>query len=531
MAPTMGFGRKTARLAAAIVLILAAAPSWAEFWEAPTALAEGRYPSFFATPAGPVAIWQESKQSGDTGTAKIRFARFDGDAWRKGDVSGSSYPFSASGTPPILYSASQSRKGTIAVAIAASGTSIEVWLSRPGSAGFALAGTVNAATTSVAPRIYPSASGGWLVFATQGRPAASGAGSAAAAGSGAAGPGSASPGLQQQGSVSIYVAKSADGSAWSEFQPLVAADESYDGNPLDLNLAPFSSAITVANTTTVAATTVAKDLVVFQTLIPLKDDVSAHYLLMSKTSADGGATWTRAKALTDFTDPSGGSDAGAQYYDNEAAQLVSAGGQLYVAWERHKTKSTQTQVWAGRLDESGLLDPKSTGLAAAASLVGSSSFKLSQLADVGGAPALVSLEDKLKANRVLLSSSKGGPWSSLDADLAGRSDSSGASLVTFARQVLAGGRTYVAWSSTRRHEPDLRHAACPQGAAPGARSRQFRRRQTESLRSRPGARGHSPRPRGNQGVRLPLEEDSRRAELDRAGGQARSRRAVEERRH
>ncbi len=432
MAPNVPFGKKAAPLpavplAAVLVLVFAASPSWAEYWEAPDALATGRYPSFYAAAAGPVAIWQESKESGDAGSARIRFARLEDGAWIKGDVSDSSYSFNSTGLPPILYSAAQSPGGTIAVAIAASGTSIEVRLSRDGGRSFALAGTLVSGTTSVAPRIYPSASGGWLVFATQGRPSGGATDSANAA----------APNIQQ-GSVSVYVARSADGSTWSGFAPLVSDDEG-----LPMNFAPFSSPMRAA--TTVAATTVAKDIVVFQTFILGEGDLSSRYALMSKTSADGGATWTKARAITDFADPSGGTEAGPQYYDNEAAQLVTSEGGLYVAWERRKAKSTQTQVWAGRLDDSGLLEPKSVGPASSAALVASSSFKLSQLADIGGRPSLLALEEKLKANRVLISSSKEGSWASMDADLAGRSDSSGSGLVTFARAVQEGGRTYVAW--------------------------------------------------------------------------------------
>jgi hypothetical protein len=426
MAPMMPCGKKAARLAAAIVILLAGLPSWAEFWEAPATIAEGRFPSFFSSKAGPVLIWQESQASGESGTARIRFARFEDGSWKAGDVSASSYSYNSAGAPPILYSATQARNGTIAVAIAASDTSIEIRLSRDGGRSFELAGRLEASTTSVAPRIYPSASGGWIVFATQGRPssgapaAGSGPGVSGSDASAAAG----APAASLTSSVSIYVARSADGSTWSGFEPLVSVDEG-----LLINFAPFSSPAA------------SKDIVVFQTFILGEGDLSSRYALMSKTSADGGATWTKAKPITDFDDPSGGANAGAQYYDNEAAQLVSSGGKLYIAWERRKAKTTLTQVWAARIDDSGALDPKTAGPSASSA----GSFKLSQLTDIGGRPALFALEDKLKANRVLLSTAKEGTWASEDADLAGRSDPSGAGLVNFARAVQAGGRTYVAW--------------------------------------------------------------------------------------
>ena len=112
------------RLAAVLVLCMAARPAQAEFWEAPDAFGEGRFPTFFATKAGPVLIWQDSQASGESGKAWIRFSRFEGGAWKAGKVSETAYSYNSTGAPPILYSATQARNGTIAVAIAASGTSI-----------------------------------------------------------------------------------------------------------------------------------------------------------------------------------------------------------------------------------------------------------------------------------------------------------------------------------------------------------------------------------------------------------------------
>jgi hypothetical protein len=413
-------GRRLAGIAASptwvlmtVMLALAVQPARAEYWEAPETIAEGRFPSFFAAKAGPLLIWQESQSSGEAGKAWIRFARYEDGRWLRGSVSDSSYGYSSSGAPPILYSAAQARNGTIAVAIAASGTSVEVRLSRDGGRTFALAGSLESATTSVAPRIYPSASGGWIVFATQGR-AASAAPAAAAADAAAA---DATANVQLS-SVSIYVAKSVDGSSWSRFESLVAEDEK-----LPMNFAPFASPLG------------SKDIVVFQTFILGEGDVSSRYALMSKLSSDGGATWTRAKAMSDF-------DTDAKSYDNQGPQLVLAGGKLYAAWERRRAKTTQTQVWAARVDESGSIDPRTALPAQEAS----GSFMLSELLEAGGGPEILAREDKLKANRVLLSSAqKDGRWASVDTDLAGRGDKTGAGLVTFARAVESGTRSFVAW--------------------------------------------------------------------------------------
>jgi hypothetical protein len=405
------------RISMILVFALAALPASAEYWEAPETIAEGRFPTFFAAKSGPLLLWQESQASGETGMAWIRYARFEDGRWIRGSVSDSSYAYSSTGAPPILYSAAQSRNGTVAVAIAASGTRIEVRLSRDGGRTFEAAGSLETGTTSVAPRIYPSASGGWIVFATRGRAATDAAGDAAAD-AGAAAESTGAAANVQLSSVSIYVAKSADGVSWSRFAPLVAEDEN-----LPMNFAPFASPLG------------SKDIVVFQTFILGEGDQSSRYALMSKLSSDGGANWTRAKVMSDF-------DADATSYDNQGPQLVIAGGKLYAAWERRKAKTTQTQVWAARVDESGSIDPKTALPAQGAA----GSFMLSELLELGGVPELLAREDKLKANRVLLSSAqKEGSWASEDTDLAGRGDKTGSGLVTFARAIEAGGRTYVAW--------------------------------------------------------------------------------------
>lgn len=405
------------RCLAAVVIALAAMPAAAEFWEAPDALADGRFPSFFAAKAGPLVIWQESKASGDAGTAgaaTIRFARLEAGRWIQAKVSDSSYSYNSTGAPPILYSASQSKSGTIAVAIAASGTRIELRLSRDGGRSFEAAGSLDTGTTTVAPRIYPSASGGWIIFATQGRASTSlDAGTDAATATNVAT--ATSVANAQPSSVSIYAAKSADGAAWSRLEPLVS-----ESDGLLMNFAPSCASLG------------GRDIVLFQTFILGEGNESSRYALVSKTSSDGGASWGSPKVVTDF-----GSDAKA--WDNQGPQLAISGGQLYAAWERRKSKSSQTQVWAARVDESGSF---AAGSPAAAQ--DSGSFMLSQLADSGGAPALVLREDKLKDNRVLLSTLRKGRWESEDLDLSGRSGATGA-LVTFARALDLGGRGFLAW--------------------------------------------------------------------------------------
>jgi len=411
-------GKAAALAAATVFALLAPLPAAAEYWEDPTPVAEGRFPSLFLAKAGPVLVWQESVATGDdTGSSRVRFARYDGGEWIRGVVSPSAYAYSSAGAPPLVYSAAQSKSGAIAVAIAASGTKVEIRISRDGGRSFEAAGELDSATTSVAPRIYPSASGGWLVFLTRGSSSAvqAVAGTAGAAGTAAEG---ASQGTQVS-SVSIYVARSPDGQSWSRIEPLVSDDER-----LPMNFAPAVAPLG------------SRDLVVFQTFVLGEGDQSSRYVLMAKTSSDGGATWTKARAFSDF-------DADAKAYDNQGPQLVSSGGRIYAAWERRRTKSTQTQVWVARVDQSGAAEVRT---AKALQQGASGSFMLASILDSGGSPSVISREDKLKANRVTLSTlGADGQWSSQDAGLAARGEGAGVGLIAFARAIESGKRSFVAW--------------------------------------------------------------------------------------
>ena len=288
------------------------------------ALAEGRFPCFFAATAGPVLIWQESQASGESGTAWIRFARFEGGAWKTGEVSDSGLLLQLHRRPahPLLRRAGPKRDD--------SGRHSGIGLEHRGHGCRATAaeasrprGSLESSTTSVAPRIFPSASGGWLVFATQGRSGASRSAEPAEPRADAAATG------RQPSSVSIYVAKSADGSSWSPFEPLVSDDEGLSDELRPL----FLRAIGLE-----------EDIVVFQTFILGEGDLSSHYALMSKTSADGGADLDAPPRPSRISPiPPGGTDAAPPNTTiTREPSSLSSGGKLYVAWERRKTKSTQT---------------------------------------------------------------------------------------------------------------------------------------------------------------------------------------------
>jgi hypothetical protein len=377
-----------------------------DYWEPPTVFATGRFPTVFATADGPLIIWQQSEASGGSGKAWIWRAYLEGGQWKSDRID--QQPLSFQGSEPLLYSANVSKSGVIAVAWPSSSKSFEVSLSKDGGKTFVRSGSVDSASTSVAPRIFPSSNEGWILFVTQGRPGV-------ALDQGA---------TTLPSTISIYSSVSSDGSSWSVLSPLVAADEN-----LSVNFLPASVPVE------------GHDLVVFQTLIPLEGSVPSHYMLMSKTSLDGGRSWSRAKVVTDYTDPSGGATAGPENYDNQRPALFALDGTALLVWERRMTKTTRTQIWSARLDGEGLIDPKS--LSPVSPLTGS--FMLSQTYESAHRPMVVYIEDKLKGNAVYNASYRDDHWESESLGLSARGDPSESGLTSFARVVVIKGRSYVAW--------------------------------------------------------------------------------------
>ncbi|MDP3176645.1 MAG: hypothetical protein Q8M76_01995, partial [Spirochaetaceae bacterium] len=188
--------RRVRAFALAVLLLGTALSARAEMWELPHALALGKFPSFFSTRDGPVALWQESEIRGDVGRAWIRTAFFEGREWRSRRVSES--PIEFHGVEPQLYTASISRAGTIAVATVDSGATFDIHLSRDSGRTFSKTGSVGAGGSATAPRIYESAKGGWILFAGRGRIV-----------------GSASEMAEGTLSIVIDCADSPDGAAWS----------------------------------------------------------------------------------------------------------------------------------------------------------------------------------------------------------------------------------------------------------------------------------------------------------------------------
>ena len=165
-------------------------------------------------------------------------------------------PYTYSGTEPSILSAAIDRNNSILLAAAVSANETEILISDDRGESFSRVRVDSGSESSVAPRIYSRADGGYLIFITRG--------------------------LEQ--SLSIYYARSDDGFTWSAFRPFVS-DPS-----LQLNFLPAHSFFNRA------------DYVIFQSFLG-GADITPSFQLFLVSSTDGGQTWTSPRRVTTFQDP------------------------------------------------------------------------------------------------------------------------------------------------------------------------------------------------------------------------------------
>ncbi len=427
--------RPPARLGAffAFILLVGTALSAQDYyWEAPRPLAEGagRFPTALASSGGIVVVWQESSPrpagEGEGGQAWLSLARLSRDAWTiRRRFAG---PYDYRGSEPLLFSAA-SENGEVAIAAAAGDGAIEVLLSNDGGRSFRVAERPAPSAAAVAPRIFPSAQGGWLLFVTQG----------------------------ESESLKLFYSRSADGSSWEPFRPFVAGEEG-----LELNFLPSAARSRDAQGRPV-------DVVVFQSLIP---GARRSFQLYSKLSTDGGRNWSPARRITDFPDPVIRERNAADNFDNQRPFLGETKIGLWLAWER-ATLTGQPQIYAMPLGADGMPRPGAADRVSS----GAGSCSAPAVYELGGQPAVAWFDNRRGGNRVYFAQRRGADWPETELSV-GRSDAS------FGRLAVAEGRLYAFWQSSEGSrdriialEPDT-SAAPPSILAldwkPGTRTRRER---------------------------------------------------------
>ncbi len=203
------------------------------YWEAPEIFSSGAgtFPVSAFSDDLSVIAWQETTPNRDSNIAAAGMIRValavkkPGQSWERKGFVGGPYPYS--GTEPSILSAVIDRRGRIIIAAAASTTQTEILISENQGESFSRHRVNMGSETSVAPRLYARADGGYLLFVTRGR----------------------------EQTLSIYFARSDNGIDWSSFELFVQ-----DRN-LQLNFLPVHGSIG------------AEDFVFFQSFVSSGDSV------------------------------------------------------------------------------------------------------------------------------------------------------------------------------------------------------------------------------------------------------------------
>jgi len=212
----------------------AAAPDF--YWENPTRLSRGvaAYPQALSTAGKVVVIWQENVAADDGGSSWLSLTSYipGGPAERRDRFAG---PFTYSGAAPVLFSAAADGNGTMMLAVSSGERSISLYGSKDGGLSFAQPTIIETDEPGVAPRIFSRTGGGWYLFITRSQTFTRRQAGAETA--------------TTYESLSIFYARSEDGTVWTSFEPFVGGEVGLDPNFLP-------TAESVAGT----------DVVVFQTL-------------------------------------------------------------------------------------------------------------------------------------------------------------------------------------------------------------------------------------------------------------------------
>lgn len=323
-------------LCALLALIGLPLAGQALFWERPVELVSGaRIRHSLSASGGGLMIvaWQEiipRSRGADEGTISLSLvASRDGKAWskpNKGFFPPITYKGLSAGIEPRVYSVAVDSKGLILVAVARSERGIAILQSADGGQSFQTAAVLQAGEVLVAPSLYESASGGFILLAAR-----------------ASAPQGGDP-------ITLVCSTSSDGRSWSAFAPLVPPGEPGAGLQLQPDHAAYQG----------------RDFVVYQS-----QDERLAYHLYFKESVDGGRTWEPARAIT--TRPQFGATVASTRYgpgefSNQRPRLTALDDGLALAWERNLLGDNRPQVFFCRLgltgEPAGQIEQVTTGASA-----------------------------------------------------------------------------------------------------------------------------------------------------------------------
>ncbi len=304
------------------LLLVSALPGLGQtlYWENPKVLVPaGIGSSSSATGTSLIAVaWQEitprAPTDRTTGDIFLSLAvSRDGLAWKSharffGPIH---YTGVTEGNEPRVYSMTVDARDRILVAVSTSDRDTAILQSVDDGATFAQVGRIRARSATGAPGLSSTSGNGFLLLVSQGT-----TGTEVNTGT---------------GSVTLAYSHSSDGRAWSDFAPLVSADDDVSSPQLQPSHVAFRG----------------KEYVVFQSLRK-RTELTSSWQLYAKISSDNGATWEKAVAITSLRPMFGDDPLG---FDNERPRITVLGAELGLLWERSPFGTNTPKILSVHLDE------------------------------------------------------------------------------------------------------------------------------------------------------------------------------------
>ena len=354
------------------------------YWENPTVFSPGtgRFPVSASNGNLSVLLWQESNASSITLSMAVKTT---GKPWViHPSIAG---PYSYSGTEPPIASVVVDTKDRILIAASLASNGTEILISDDQGETFTSYRIQGDTNSSLAPRIVGRADGGFYLFITRG---------------------------QEQG-LSIFYARSDNGTDWSEFIPFV------NNTKLLLTFLPTH--------TTIGST----DYVVFQALT---GDIRPTFQLFLTSSSDGGLSWTEPHQVTNFLDPFVSTRREPENFDNQRPYILGADQKLFLAWER-RAGNENPQIYGVELAGNGQLAGEAEQISPRG-VYANNPIVIS----INGTWTVFWFDNRRGQDRAYMAQKKGLYWEEMDL-----SASSGEA--TFIRPVLDGSSLFVFWQTKR----------------------------------------------------------------------------------
>jgi serine phosphatase RsbU (regulator of sigma subunit) len=368
------------------------------YWEAPALFSRtpGSFPVSASFGEFSVVAWQQTEANQNAAVAADGFisivlaVKKPGQPWENLGVVGG--PYAYSGTEPSILGIVIDNRGRIVIAAAASTTQTEILVSEDEGRNFSRRQVNMGSESSVAPRLYVRADGGYLLFVTRGN----------------------------EQSLSIFYSRSDNAVEWEPFKPFV--------NEANLRLSFLPAHGSIGNT----------DFVFFQSFVGATNTIPAFQLYL-KISVDSGRTWTSARRFTDFRDPVMNTNAEADSFDNQRPFVMNDGDGLFLVWER-RFRIQSPQIYGARIGINGNI------IGSAEQINSDEAYCKNPIAfHYDGEPLIIWFDNRRGENRIFLARQEGINWRNYDLSGAAGGDAS------FARPIVdAEDGLFVFWQTTER---------------------------------------------------------------------------------